>query len=371
MARILYSMAGEGRGHATRVRTIVEALRHEHELILLASDEAYEFLASKYSSATSNVFIRRIPGLRFHYSRGRLNLTKSLVAGASFWWRLPSLVDELGKLIDECYPALAITDFEPALAQAAFKRGVPLVSLDHQHFLTTSDLSTLPLMLRGYAHLMGLVVGAFAIRPMATIVSSFFKAPLRSGCERVLQVGPLLRPELRGLVPTRGTHLVSYLRKSTPPRVLEMLAACDRDVHVYGLGERKADGNLRFREIDEQTFAYDLADCAAVVGGAGNQTLGEALHFGKPVFAMPESAHHEQLINAHFLKAMQVGDWTTAESADRCHLEQFLNRLDVFENHALDYQGRIDGTSQAINEINRFLPKTRRSQRLGVLVGAA
>ena len=97
MARILYSMAGEGRGHATRVRTMVEALRHEHELVLLAPDEAYEFLAPKYPSPASNVFVRRIPGLRFHYTRSRLNLTKSLLAGAAFWWRLPSLIDQLGR----------------------------------------------------------------------------------------------------------------------------------------------------------------------------------------------------------------------------------------------------------------------------------
>ena len=63
MARILYSMCGEGRGHAARVRAIVEALRREHEIILLAPDDAYDFLASRYSAATSNVFIRRIPGL--------------------------------------------------------------------------------------------------------------------------------------------------------------------------------------------------------------------------------------------------------------------------------------------------------------------
>lgn len=371
MARILYSMAGEGRGHATRVRTIVEALRHEHELILLASDDAYEFLSSKYSSATSNVFIRRIPGLRFHYTRSQLNLTKSLAAGAAFWWRLPSLVGELGEMIDEYYPALAITDFEPALAQAALKRGVPIISLDHQHFLTTCDLSSLPLALRGYSQLMGLLMRMLDIRPTTTIVSSFFKAPLVAGLQSVLQVGPLLRPELRDLTPTRGSHLVSYLRKSSQPRVLEMLSSCDRDVHVYGLGERKSEGNLRFREIDEQSFAYDMADCAAVVGAAGNQTLGEALHFGKPVFALPESHHHEQLINAHFLKSMQAGDWIAAEAAEPRQLRHFLNRMDEFGAHAAGYQGKIDGTSQALNEINRFLPQQQRSKRRGSLIHAA
>src|SRR5262245_19288514 len=123
MARILYSMAGEGRGHATRVRAIVEVLRHEHELILLAPDEAFEFLARHYPIGTPNVFLRRIPGLRFHYRSSRLALTKTLLRGAAFWWNLSALVTEIGRLIDELRPALAITDFEPALPRAAIPRG--------------------------------------------------------------------------------------------------------------------------------------------------------------------------------------------------------------------------------------------------------
>ncbi|MCP5528711.1 MAG: hypothetical protein H7A47_18120, partial [Verrucomicrobiales bacterium] len=32
MARIFISMSGEGRGHATRVRAVTEALRAQHEV---------------------------------------------------------------------------------------------------------------------------------------------------------------------------------------------------------------------------------------------------------------------------------------------------------------------------------------------------
>jgi len=218
---------------------------------------------------------------------------------------------------------------------------------------------------------MGVAMGTMAVRPTVTIVSSFFQSPLRDSDRRVLQIGPLLRPELRQLQPTKGEHIVSYLRKSASPRVLEALAACNRDVIVYGLGERKSEGRLRFREIDEQTFAYDLADCAAVIGAAGNQTLGEALHFGKPILALPEQNHHEQLINAHFLKAMGAGDWTIAESAEPNHLRAFLADIDRFEHHASKYRGQLDGTPQALAEIGRFLPQSRGSRRTTSLTNAA
>ena len=371
MARIIYGMAGEGRGHAARVRTMVELLRPNHELILLAPDEAYDFLAPLYPVGTTNVFVRRIAGLRFHYHGGQLDLARSLARGVMFWWGLPRLVEETLQLMDTLRPALAITDFEPGIAQAAQARGVPLICLDHQHFLVTYDLSSLPLVLRGKAGLMSLAVRALRIRATTTIVSSFFQTALRRGHEGVVRIGPLLRPEVQMIQPTKSRHLVSYLRENTPPRVLEMLAASGREVHVYGLGQRKSEGNLCFRAIDEQRFVHDLASCAAVVGAAGNQTLGESLYFGKPVLALPERHHHEQLINAHFLKQMQVGDWHIAESAERGLLQQFLGRLEEFENFAAVYQGQLNGNSQALAAIERLLPRTERRYEKAFLANVA
>lgn len=362
MAKIFYSMAGEGRGHATRVRAIVETLRHEHEIVLFAPDEAHDLLASAYPPETGHVEVRRIPGLRFHYTRGRLDLTRSIACGLGFLWKLRGLIDQIKRAIDEEQPHLAIADFEPALPRAARACGVPVVSLNHQHFLIAYDLASLPVFLRGYAALMGCVVRAHDAGQVATIVSSFFRAPLRRGYEHVVQVGPLLRPELKLVRATRGEYLVSYLRKNSPPRVLDLLAASQREVRVYGLGERPPLGPLRFRPLNEQAFVSDLAGCAAVVGAAGNQTLGESLYFGKPVLALPEGQHHEQLINAHFLKSMGAGDWITVEAALPKHLAQFLGRLDEFQKQALIHLGRLDGTAQALAAIQRFLPRGARSQ---------
>lgn len=46
MSKILYGVAGEGRGHAMRARTIVEALRAEHEIVIYAPQCAYEMLST-------------------------------------------------------------------------------------------------------------------------------------------------------------------------------------------------------------------------------------------------------------------------------------------------------------------------------------
>ncbi len=374
MAKIFYSMAGEGRGHAARVRSMVEELRHEHELVLFAPDQAYEFLTPRYPAGFPNVEVRRIPGLRFHYTRGRLDLTRSVACGLGYLWKMPGLVRQLKRVIRDEQPDLVIADFEPSLPRAARACGVPFVSLNHQHFLVACDLSSLPLALQGYARLMGLAVRAHHPGQAATIVSSFFRAPLLRGYENVVQVGPLLRPEIRNFANsarTRGDYLLSYLRPSTPNRVLELLKLAGREVRIYGLsgndaaGDPPPDGPLRFRRLSERTFAEDLAGCAAVIGAAGNQTLGEALYLGKPVLALPEERHHEQLINAHFLRQMGAGDFETIESAEARHLGSFLERLDEFAAAADRQHERLDGTPAALAAVQQHLPIVGPSRREG------
>ena len=363
MAKIFYSMAGEGRGHAVRVRTLVEHLRHEHELVLFAPNDAYEFLSNSYEDQrTENVRLIRVDGLNFHYTGGKLDLFKS-TAGA-VWFavrRLPELVSVVRRHIEAEQPDLAISDFDPILPRAARLTGLPWMSIDHQHVLMAYDLSSLPFLLRRYAWWMSWAVrwyyGWGGYTPVA---SSFYSPPLKRRFQNVRQVGPLLRPEIVSTKPQSGDFLLSYLRSNTPPQVLESLSQCGWPVRVYGLGNCSAVGQLSFHAIDERRFVNDLAGCAGLFSAAGNQLLGEALYFGKPVFAIPEEMHHEQQINAHFLTQMGAGDWMTAESFRAERLDRFLNQLDDYRQHLAGVAGTINGTPDALDAIERALQKPSR-----------
>src|SRR3546814_17961876 len=86
-------------------------------------------------------------------------------------------------------------------------------------------------------------------------------------------------------------------------RVLRLL---DCKVRVYGTRRRGEDDNLDFRAPSVQGFIDDVAGCRAVLSTAGNQLIGEALHFGKPVLALPEPAL-EQRLKASMPERMGVG----------------------------------------------------------------
>ena len=74
-------MAGEGRGHATRVRALVEPLRREHDVTLFASGDAYDLLKETYEG--TDVGLHQIRGLRFHYNaKQKLSYRKTLMEAA-------------------------------------------------------------------------------------------------------------------------------------------------------------------------------------------------------------------------------------------------------------------------------------------------
>jgi uncharacterized protein (TIGR00661 family) len=306
MASVIYAMSGEGRGHATRARVVVEALRRRHRLTLFASGHAHEMLAPRYRG--SDVRVVRIPGLHFAYSApGRVNLLRTLADAALFRARLGAHVERVMPQIERAQPDLVVADFEPIAPRAARRFGVPFVSFDHQHYLVVSDLSALPFRLQQQARVTAPFVEALYDWQRATIVSSFYSAPLKRAYQDTTWVGTLIRPELLGTRPQRGSHLLAYIRREAPPKLLAALAACGREVRLYGMGARPAEGPLRFLAIDERRFIEDLASCAALVSTAGNQLVGEALYLRKPLLVMPEAWNFEQSVNAYFLEQTGAG----------------------------------------------------------------
>jgi uncharacterized protein (TIGR00661 family) len=363
MARICYSVNGEGRGHATRVRATVEELRSEHEVTLFLCGDAHELLAPVYEGA-ENVRVVRLPGLRFAY-RGshRLDYPATALRARQYLVNLPKLVGALARRLEAERPDLVVTDFEPALPRAARKVGVPFASFDHQHFLTNFDLSGLPTVLRWYASFLAPFVSAFYRGQVRTIVSSFYRAPVKKGCEDTVVTGVILRPEIQNARADHGDHLLVYLRRLASPRILDTLRDCGREVLVYGLGERAREGNLVYRPISNHGFVRDLAGCEALVCTAGNQLVGEALHLGKPILAFPEDGNFEQAINGHFLKASGAGDCVNVADFNGRTLNTFLERIDEFRAAG---PIPVNGNHAAVEAIRSLLPRPRpQPRRLG------
>ncbi|MHC4261813.1 MAG: glycosyltransferase family protein [Planctomycetota bacterium] len=352
MATIFYSMAGEGRGHATRVKTVTGMLRERHRLILLAPGDAYDLLEPAYRQ--SDVEVLPLPCLRFAYdAQQRVSWPRTTASGLRYVAGLRNLKRELGALMRREGADLLLTDFDPGAPRAAQAIGLPYVAIDHQSFLWAGDVSWLPGRLGLHARAMGVAIKAFYRHQCHTISSSFFKPEPRSDVGDVTFVGSMLRPQLLAASIERGEHVVAYCRRKMPDNVLETLAGAPCEVRVYGLGEQPDRGSLRFRPISEDGFVADLASARAVVATAGNQLLGEVLYLGKPVLALPEVGQTEQLINCHFLDRMGGGEWILPHKLGSTELAGFLERADgLASNIDRDF---ARGNERAVETIERAL----------------
>jgi uncharacterized protein (TIGR00661 family) len=188
---------------------------------------------------------------------------------------------------------------------------------------------------------------------VARIVSSFYFPPLRRGVSNVTQIGVLLRDSVLKAEPTAGSHLLVYWRRQAPKGALNALARLNREVRVYGLGEREPHGLVCFHAADESRFVADLASCSALICTAGNQLVGEAIYLGKPVLAIPEPGNYEQYVNAHFVARMNAGTWVRPHQFTSHRLLQFLERASSFRSTVP--AARMDGLPMALAVLHPFL----------------
>lgn len=356
MARIHYGLAGEGRGHAARARTLIEELRRDHDVVVHAPGDAYAFLAPLYARR-DRVDVREVPGLRWAYGRrGQVHLVRSALASAKVLAGLPGQIARLARTLRHERADLVVTDFEPLLSRAAVAARVPHVSVDHQAFLTTCDLRALPSRLRAHAAFMGTFVRRWSPAPRMRLVSSFYRAPLRADVVGdVRQVGVLLRRGVREARPTRGGFLLAYLRPGVPERALDVLRAAPLEVRLYGRGEGPREGALVRCPVSDAAFLADLAACESVVSTAGNQLIGEALALGKPVLAAPELGNREQEINAWFLERVGGGRGTTFQDFDARTLGDFLADRETLAAEAR--AAEVDGTTATLAALDEALAR--------------
>jgi uncharacterized protein (TIGR00661 family) len=347
MATLIYALSGEGRGHATRAQTVIDALRHEHTIKVYAYGQASELLEPLYRG--TDVAVRRIPGLQFHYTeRGLLDYPHTVLSAAPYLMQLRERVLALSRELARDVPALVISDFEPLLPRVAARLGVPFISLDHQHFLTAYDLSHLPMKLRWYAHCLSPWVKLYYQGQAHSIVSSFYDAPLAPHSRNVTRVGVLLRPAILNARASveHGRHWVVYARRHVPAQFVNALVQLGVPVRVYGLGAQPQRAAVTFHAIAEERFVADLATSAALVCTAGNQLVGEALYLGKPVLALPEVGNFEQAINAHFLATSGMGEMQTFARVDACSLRGFMERVERLRANI--EPNKVCGNAQAL-----------------------
>ncbi len=342
-----------------RAQTIIEHLRQQHEVVVLTFGQALEMLHPIY--AGTEVQVRDIGGMYLEYNRwGRMSPTKTLLLGLPYALRMPRLVRQLRDELRIKRAALVISDFEPVSMRAASAAGIPVLSIDHQRYLETCRLDQLPSLQRLKIWGMNFVIRRIYGVPDQMVVSGFHLPELKRAFRHVHTAGVLLRDEVRLANIRHGEHLVVYLRRNCPQRVLDVLHESALPVHVYGLGRRESRGLVEFRQVSPSAFVEDLASSKALITTAGNQLIGEALYLLKPVLAFPEPGNFEQQINGHLLNESGGGRAVSHREFSQTLLQDFLGQLDSYR--AQIKRDEVSGNEKIFGLLDQHLGARMRAQ---------
>jgi uncharacterized protein (TIGR00661 family) len=322
MAKIIYAVAGEGFGHASRAHLIGQRfLDAGHEVLFVASHRALAYLRQYYGPQVKEIF-----GLLFDYSKGYVDPLATV-------WKNLSHLGEAWRVNRELFegvyqpfrPDLVVTDFEPFSAWWAWRRRVPFISVDNEHVLTMCRLEHRP---RDLLHRLNatLVVRGHYIGARAYVVTNFFRAPLKNAA--AVLAPPIVRPAIARLTPSDAGHVTIYATTGThEDQWRDVLGRFPQQrSHIYGFNKNAQWQNCLFKETSMEGFARDLAASRGVIASAGFSLISECLHLKKKMLLLPLPGQYEQLLNARYVEKLGLGTWSPR--LDEPAVARFLSRLD-------------------------------------------
>ncbi|MFQ5569267.1 MAG: glycosyltransferase family protein [Rhodothermales bacterium] len=329
MARIIYALSGQGRGHTSRVIAISDELqRRGHEVLFCCGGTAQDILESQGER------VLHVPALRHAMQGNELRFWSTLRKN---WKNLRSLrrvVEQLAETFAARYPDLLITDFEFFSARAARRMKLPILSFNHQQIVTETRYR-LPWRHRLDALLACSTIKTIAPkRPEHLLLSSFFFPPLKHP-EQTTMVPPIIRPAVQVLQPRKENHVLVYYNETAGSNyVLDTLRQVDASFIVYNFDlpeHPEAYPNLQFKKPSLDGFLDDLARSRAVLCTAGFTLISEALYLGKPLLVVPNHGIFEQTLNALFLQREHLGNAVIDRPMSVDDVASFLSQLDRYE----------------------------------------
>ena len=328
MARIVYALSGQGRGHTSRSLATSDALRKRgHEVLFCCGGTAREILEAQGET------VLHVPVLRHVMKDNVLLPAQTVFTNWRAIRRTPQIVERLSDAFADFRPDLLITDFEGYSRRAAERVGLPVLSFNHQQVITETRYA-LPLRSRWHALVAKTIIKLIAPKnPEHLLLSSFFFPPLKNPSKTTL-VPPIIRPAVQALRPEPGEHvLVYYNQAEGSDYLLDYLRQIEARFVVYNFPtppHPEAYPNVVFKKPSLEGFLGDLARSRAIMCTAGFTLMSEALYLGKPLLVIPNRGIFEQTLNALFLEREHLGKAVIGRRLTREDLTVFLSRLDAY-----------------------------------------
>jgi uncharacterized protein (TIGR00661 family) len=321
LARIVYGVSGEGSGHSSRARVVLEHLIHAgHQVKVVTYDRGLRHLGPDFDTFET-------VGLHIASENNRVDPLKTLLTNLARVHDGHKRLKQLRHRIFKSFrPHVVITDFEPMCAYLAHHYDLPLVTIDNQHRLRYMHYDT-PSELKNDRQLTVHVIRAMVPKPDVSLVTTFYYGKLKN--QRTFLFPPLIRSQVRQLKVANGDKTLVYLTSGFESFVDLLKTFSNEHFIIYGQGDQGRQGHLNFKPPSIEGFLQDLAACKCVMATAGFTLITEALYLKKPYLALPMTGQFEQAVNAVFLDKLKCG--VNMYRPSKTGIEDFLSVLPEYE----------------------------------------
>ncbi len=324
MTRILYGLCSVGIGHAVRSKLILEHLFKKHDVLIVASGKAYNYLEKFFPKNILN-----IEGFELVFNDNSIE---------SFGTVLVNLKKVSGKTLDninKCKekmnrfnPDVVVSDWEPFTSFYAKNKNLPLISIDNQHYLVFGDLH-FPKRY-WFQYMKARAVLQSLMRKSDYYIISLFPGNKLKHKNNIYAVPPIIRKDVLGKRAYKKDYVLVYQSTKSYDRLVDILKSVNQKFIIYGFDKNKKQGNITFKKFNTgYGFTRDLANAKAVIANGGFTLISEALYLRKPLLVIPIRKHFEQIINACYIQENKYGEFY--EDLDEKSLSHFLMNLENFK----------------------------------------
>jgi uncharacterized protein (TIGR00661 family) len=332
--RVLFIIQGEGRGHLTQAVSLKKILEKNNHIVCgvfigkSISGEKPSFIEHEfnqhltYFDSPSLVYRNDGNGLSIQNT-----LTENLMNFKTFYKSLRLLKSNIKNLRPDI-----IVNFYDILG-GLFKlsnpfSNIPMVCIGHQYLMLHSSFKypASSFLDRFLVNMNSRITAIGAKRQLALSLN-----PISSE-GRIRGIAPLLRSNVKDIIPQKGEYYLAYL---TNQCLLPSLTQWQKnnpevEVHCFCKTDKKIEQpNFILHELNAQKFLAMMANAKGLVTSAGFESVCEAVYFGKPVFMVPVPNHFEQSCNAHEFYLYGAG-----LKSKTFQLDEFLNFADNFKNQS-------------------------------------